>query len=64
MALDDLEAEIAYLMDAAEGEQGDLHEIKFRLDQAISKMRAEGLPVPEDLLNFEMDLDRMLSAKS
>lgn len=64
MAIDDLEAEISYLVGAAEGEQGDLHEIKFRLDQAISTMRAEGLPVPEDLLNFEMDLDRMLSAKS
>jgi len=64
MAIDDLEAEIAYLMNATEGERGDLHEIKFRLDQAISTMRAEGLPVPEDLLNFEMDLDRMLSAKS
>mgnify|MGYP006128201929 FL=1 len=51
-------------MGAAKGEQGDLHEIKFRLDQAISTMRAEGLPVMEDPLNFEMDLDRMLSAKS
>jgi hypothetical protein len=64
MAIDDLEAKISYLMGAAKGEQGDLHEIKFRLDQAISTMRAEGLPVMEDPLNFEMDLDRMLSAKS
>ena len=64
MALDDLEAEITYLMDAMEGDQGDLHELKFRLDQAISSLRAEGLPVPEDLLNIEKDLDRLFSAKN
>ncbi len=64
MALDDLEAEISYLMNAMEGDQGDLHEIKFRLEQAISSLRAEGLPVPEDLLNVDKDLDRLLSAKN
>lgn len=63
MALDDLDAEIAYLMDVMEGEQGDLHEIGFRLQQAISTLRAEGLPVPEDLLALEVEIDRQLSSK-
>lgn len=62
MAIDDLEAEIAYLLDVMEGEQGDLREIEFRLQQAISMLRAEGLPVPEDLKNLEAELDRRLSA--
>ncbi|MBO6519131.1 MAG: hypothetical protein JJ900_13950 [Rhodospirillales bacterium] len=63
MAFDDLDAEIAYLMDVMEGEQGDLREIEFRLRQVISTLRAEGLPVPEDLKKLEADLDRLLSSE-
>lgn len=61
MAVDDLDAEIAYLIDVMEGEQGDLREIEFRLQQTISTLRAEGLPVPDDLLQLEKDLDAQLS---
>jgi hypothetical protein len=61
MALDDLNAEITYLIDAMEGDQGDLREIEFRLRQALSTLRAEGLPVPDDLLKLEADLDELLS---
>lgn len=63
MALDDLNAEIAYLMDVMEGDPGDLTEIEFRLRQAIAALRAEGLPVPENLLRFEAELDAALSSK-
>jgi hypothetical protein len=63
MALDDLNAEIAYLMDAMEGDIGDLAEIEFKLRQVIATLRAEGLPVPDDLLKFEAELDGSLSSK-
>ena len=63
MAFDDLDAEITYLMDVMEGEQGDLREIEFRLQQVMSTLRAEGLPVPEDLVKLEADLDKLLQAK-
>ncbi|MGJ3260144.1 MAG: hypothetical protein ACFE0S_11135 [Rhodospirillales bacterium] len=63
MAFDDLDAEIAYLMNVMEGEQGDLREIEFRLRQVISTLRAEGLPVPEDLKKLEADLDRQLQSE-
>ncbi len=63
MAFDDLDAEIAYLMNVMEGEQGDLHEIEFRLRQVISTLRAEGLPVPENLKKLEADLDRRLQSE-
>jgi hypothetical protein len=63
MAFDDLDAEITYLMNVMEGEQGDLHEIAFRLRQVMSTLRAEGLPVPEDLKNLEADLDRLLQSR-
>jgi hypothetical protein len=61
MALDDLDSEIAYLIDVMEGEQGDLREIEFKLKQLISTFRAEGLPVPDDLKKLEADLDALLS---
>ncbi len=63
MALDDLNAEIAYLMDVMEGDVGDLSEIEFKLRQVIAMLRAEGLPVPDDLLKFEAELDSSLSSK-
>ena len=61
MALDDLDTEIAYLIDVMEGEQGDLREIEFKLKQILSTFRAEGLPVPEDLKKLEAELDTLLS---
>lgn len=63
MAFDDLDAEIGYLMSVMEGEQGDLREIEFRLRQVISTLRAEGLPVPDDLKKLEADLDRRLQSE-
>ena len=64
MALDDLDTEIAYLIDAMEGEQGDLREIEFKLKQLFATFRAEGLPVPENLKKLEADLDALLSDQS
>ncbi len=57
MTMDDLDAEIAYLMKQFEGEPGDIHEIYFRLRQALSTLRAEGLPVPETLATLEKQLE-------
>lgn len=64
MALDDLDTEIAYLVDVMEGEQGDLREIEFKLQQLLSTFRAEGLPVPENLKKLEADLDAMLTEQA
>ena len=57
MTMDDLDAEISYLMEQMEGEPGDSHEIFFRLKQILDTFRAEGLPVPENLAKLEKDLD-------
>ncbi len=59
MAFEDLNAEISYLISVMEGEQGDLREIEFRLHQAISMLRAEGLPVPDDLMKLEAELEKL-----
>lgn len=57
MTMDDLDAEISYLMEQLEGEPGDAHEVFFRLKQILDTFRAEGLPVPETLAKMEAALD-------
>jgi phage-related holin len=55
--MDDLDAELSYLMNQLEGEPGDSHALFFRLHQILETFRAEGLPVPENLLKIEQALD-------
>ncbi len=55
--MDDLDAEIGYLMEQLEGAPGDLHEIFFRLHQILETFRAEGMPVPSNLAKMEQALD-------
>ncbi len=64
MTMDDLDAEITYLMDKLEGAPGDLHEIFFKLHQALSVLRAECLPVPENLARMEKELDARFAKDS
>ncbi len=62
MAEIDYTAELSRLMTDMQGDQGDAHEIHMRLKQLISTMRAEGLPVPQDLKNLEAGLDEEFEA--
>ena len=61
MVMDDLNAELSFLMQQLDDEPGDFHQIFFRLHQILSTFRAEGLPVPENLARMERDLDARLS---
>ncbi|NKB59605.1 MAG: hypothetical protein GKS00_25075 [Alphaproteobacteria bacterium] len=64
MGLEDYEAELSLLVDEMEGDQGDLHEIFFRLRQTLDTMRAEGLPVPDDLAKMEQALATEFEAEA
>jgi hypothetical protein len=64
MSMDDLDAEVSYLMQQLEGDPGDLHEIHFRLHQILATFRAEGLPVPENLARMERELDARFARDS
>ncbi len=57
MTMDDLDAEISYLMNQMEGEPGDSHALYFRLHQILETFRAEGMPVPSNLAKIEKALD-------
>jgi hypothetical protein len=52
----EFEAALSLLIDEMEGDQGDRHEIFMRLHQMLETMRAEGLPVPDDLARMEAEL--------
>ncbi len=63
MAFDDYKAEIALLLSQISGDPGDEHEIQMRLHGIIATMRAEGLPVPDDLKHLEEQLDAKFRGK-
>ncbi|MFN4090946.1 MAG: hypothetical protein ACK4QW_18140 [Alphaproteobacteria bacterium] len=54
----DIEARMSLLLTEMEGEQGDRHEIWQRLKQILDGMRAFGMPLPEDLVRLEDELER------
>eukprot|EP00752_Nemacystus_decipiens_P015268 g13601.t1 len=64
MSFEEYEAELSLLLTQLEGEQGDIHEIMMRLKQTLDGMRAEGLPIPEDLKRFEAELDARFTAEA
>jgi len=54
----DVEARLSMLLTDMEGEQGDRHEIWQRLKQILDGMRAYGMPLPDDLVRLEAELER------
>ena len=57
MDTQELEAALSNLLTDMEGEQGDKHEIYMRLMQILSGMRAFGMPLPDDLVRLERELE-------
>ena len=64
MDQDEYEATLSLLFDAMEGDQGERHEIFMRLQQMLATMRAESLPVPEDLEKMEKTLAAEFEAEA
>ncbi|MEQ9488912.1 MAG: hypothetical protein RIM72_07955 [Alphaproteobacteria bacterium] len=58
MAFEDLKAEILTVLDALRGPSPDAHEVYERVRQSLDTMKAEGLPLPEDLVHLEERLER------
>lgn len=59
MAMDrqQLEAALSLLLDQMENEAEDQHEIYQRLMQILSSMRATGMPLPDDLVRLEREME-------
>jgi hypothetical protein len=57
MAFDDVAAEAGILLTRMQNEPEDRHEIYLQLREKLNELRAFGMPVPQDLLDFEAALE-------
>jgi hypothetical protein len=57
----ELLAAASLLVDEMEGEQGDRHEIWLRLQTTLQQLRATGMPLPDDLVRMERELEEEFS---
>ncbi len=57
MAFDDLKAELALLINQMENQPEDRHELYLQIRERLNEMRAYGMPLPEDLVKFEEELE-------
>jgi len=57
MSFEDLQAEISLLLTQMENQPEDLHELQEVLREKINEMRAFGLPIPDNFLKFEKELE-------
>jgi hypothetical protein len=63
MAFDDLEAELALLINQMENQPEDRHELYLQIREKLNEMRAYGMPLPEDLVRFEKELEAEFKAE-
>ena len=63
MAFEDLKAELALLINQMENQPEDRHELYLQIREKLNEMRAFGMPLPEDLVKFEEDLEAQFKAE-
>ncbi len=61
MALEALKIRLLMMLDEATNQPDDLHELQEELREEIAGLRAQGLPVPEDIAQLEMRLETALN---
>jgi len=57
MAFEDLKAEIGLLLSQMENQPEDRHELYLQIREKLNEMRAFGLPLPDDLVRLERELE-------
>jgi len=62
MAFEDLKAELALLLNQMENQPEDRHELYLRVHEKLNEMRAFGMPLPDDLVRMEKDLEKEFAA--
>jgi len=64
MAFEDKEAELGLLLSRMQNQPQDAHELYELVRQKLNEMKAYGMPLPEDLVQFERDLEAEFLAES
>ena len=62
MAFEDIQVEINYLLQQMTEQPEDVHELATAIREKISELRAMGMPVPEDLIALEKQLEEEYGA--
>ncbi|HET6390178.1 hypothetical protein [Hyphomicrobium sp.] len=57
MAFEQIKQEIALLLTEMQNEPQDRHELYLSLKEKLNQIRATGMPLPEDLVTLERDLE-------
>ncbi|MBN9233456.1 MULTISPECIES: hypothetical protein [Phyllobacteriaceae] len=57
MALEEIQARISLLLQEMVNQPEDEHEVQEQLREKLSELRALGLPLPDDLVELEKQLD-------
>jgi hypothetical protein len=57
MAFEDLKAELALLLNQMENQPEDRHEVYLQIREKLNEMRAFGMPLPNDLVRLEKELE-------
>jgi hypothetical protein len=63
MAFEDLKAEIALLLNQMENQPEDRHELYLQVREKLNEMLAFGLPLPDDLVRLEKQLEAEFKAE-
>jgi hypothetical protein len=63
MAFEELKADIALLFSQMENQPEDRHELYLQIREKLNEMRAFGLPLPEDLVRLEQELENEFKAE-
>jgi hypothetical protein len=63
MAFEDKEAELGLLLTGMQDEPEDRHELYQLIRQKLNELKAFGMPLPADLVQFERDLEAEFAAE-
>jgi hypothetical protein len=64
MAFEDKEAELGLLLTRMQNEPTDRHELYYQIRQKLNELKAFGMPLPQDLVQFEHDLEAEFAAEA
>jgi hypothetical protein len=64
MAFEKLMAQISLLVTQMENQPHDKHELYLQLRERLSEIRAVGMPLPEDLVRLEEELEAEFAGKA
>lgn len=64
MNIDEFEAQIALLLARMEDQPENRHDIYFMIHEKLNELRASGMPLPDDLLNLEAELEKEFAAET